>query len=360
VNGTVISEAGYYQVTITYAEADDKNNYTGEDKLSHTAIVYIRDLTDAKYQVKKVEEGDIVIDGNLEAEYSNTATISSTYQAPFTGDNAAALVNPYEFVGMTKIHQGANIASVPESSVTLKVLWGEETVEGAAVPYLYVAIIVTDPTPFARTAKYTAHRNAWVNDSVEFSYKLGGYSIPELPDGQDTYPTYSTILVDGREKTAAEHGQNGVYNHTAVEAQKSLFFDNVVSATKTTSTGYVVELKFLAKAESFVGTPGYDDFARTAEEALTAGEFIFLCFQLNDLTGLPEGFADAEAYDAQIDTFGMPKYKDDWTQAAQGPWVDFESAASAFVYSSGNRNKTYLSTPGAGPAVFQLSAEYAN
>ena len=360
VNGTVIENHGYYQVTITYAEEDGKNNYTAEDTISHTAIVYIRDLTDAKYQVKKVEEGDIVIDGLVEDAYNNTATITSKYQAPYTGDNAAALVNPYEFVGMTQIHKGANIASVPESSVTLKVLWGEETVEGAKVPYLYVVIDVTDPTPLARTAKYTAHRNAWVNDSVEFSYKLGGYSIPELPDGQDTYPTYSTILVDGREKTASEHGQNGVYNHTAVEAQKSMFFNSVVSATKTTATGYTVELKFLAKAESFVGTPGYDDFNRTAGEALTAGQFVFFCYQLNDLTALPEGFADAAAYDAQIDTFGMPKYKDDWTQTAQGPWATFESNASAFVYSSGNRNKTYLSTPGAGPAIFQLSASYAD
>ena len=354
--GTVIAAAGYYKVTITYVEETGKENFANEDTLSHDAIVYIRDLSAAEYQVKKAE--GVLIDGVIDDAYLNSATITSAYQTPGYDDPTAgiAVVNPYENIGMTKISNPGSIAVPDDTEVTLYVLWGEE----AGAPYLYVIVDVVDSTYNPRSTKYTNVRNAWINDSVEFSYKLGGYSVPVLPDGQDTYPTYSTVLADAREKAAADHGVNGTMNHTAVDAQKSLFFDNIQSATARTDDGYTIELKIPARSESFEGRPGYDDFARTEGANLTAGEYVFLCLQLNDLTGVPAGYASYEEYDAQIDTFTVPKYENEWKTNPQGEWIEFESVASQFVYSSGNRNAAYLRTPGAGPAVFQLSDEWAD
>ena len=349
MTGTVISAGGYYQLTVSYAEAAGKDNVANENEITHSSIIFIRDLSDAKYQVKKAE--GIEIDGAIDEAYMHTASISSAYQAPYTGENPAAIVNPYEYIGMTKISNIGNIPVPADTSVTLRVLWGEEEVAGATTPYLYVIIDVTDTTNFARTAKYTAYRNAWINDSVEFTYKLGGYNVPVIGDTDpDTYPVYSTVLVDGREKAATDAG-----NHTAVFAQQSVFFNDIVSATARKTNGYIVELKIPAKSESYTGLYGGEDFTKVAGDALEAGEFVFLCLQLNDLTGLPDG-KTAEQYDAQIDSFVVEdKYPNKWSTTPQGEWADFESAAQQFVYCSGNRNKAYLQTSGAGPAVFQLS-----
>ena len=353
---TVITEAGYYQVVVTYTEEEGKDNISNENEMVHTSIVYIRQLGD-EYQVLKAD--GIVIDGVIDPAYLASASITSTVQEDYAND-PSLIVNPYEFIGMRQIMKGNNVTSIPNTSITLYLLWGTEkeypmkdgqpdtSAEKIDVPYIYVAAKVHDETLNPRAKEYTAHRNAWINDSIELSYSFGGHSVPKLPEVGDTYPTYSTVLADARPKQVADHG--AFPNHTAVDAQKSMFFSGVQTATAhASSQDYVIEFKLPARGETYTGEPGYPEFERIDRGELTAGEFLFFCVQVNDLTYLPEG------YDNDMPTGN--KYADSDVKGTNplGDWKEFESNLSPNMYCAGNRNAAYLRTEGAGPAVFQLS-----
>ena len=361
VDGTVVTDGGFYKVVITYREPAGRDNVTneGDAKFRHEAIVDVEYIGD-DYQVLKAE--NIVIDGFIDSAYYASAKMSSAPET-WTEKNAASAkpsVNYKENIGMVEVPEarGSKVTETPNTSLTLYVLWGEEevTVEGKTEtwPFLYVAAEVYDETILPRSAAYTAHRNAWVNDSLEFSYNLGGYDIPVIPKGENTYPTYNTVLVDAREKDAADHAASP--NHTAVMAQKSHYFNYIQSATKHVGENrYVMEMKIPARKESYSGTPG-NNFERFGGDALQAGEFLFFCVQLNDLTGLPEGYDSIKAYDAKIPE--GDKYDDELALIpADKAWRDFEDNLAKYMYSSGNRRASYLSLEGNGPTMFQLSSD---
>ena len=130
--------------------------------------------------------------------------------------------------------------------------------------------------------------------------------------------------------------------------------------------------------------PGNTDYATTAGEKLAAGDFIFLAYQLNDLTGLPikrlnngvydpctgtqddaNGYWEStEAYDANIEGLEEKKYagiedaRGFTKEQAAGvyKWYNFEYDAAAYCYAAGNRSVgNYLKQPNAAPMILQLA-----
>lgn len=355
LNSTVVTDPGFYKVVITYREPAGFDNVVNEATFSHEAIVEVERVDD-RYRVLKAN--GIEIDGVIDPAYYASAKMTSASES-WHEKNASATpdVNYKENIGMVEIHKGNKDMARPNTSVTLYTLWGEEevTVGGSTEtwPFLYVALEVHDENILPRSTAYTAHRDAWINDSVEFTYKLGGFDVPVIPAGQDTYPTYSTVLVDAREKTVADHAI--APNHSAVDAQKSVFFDYIQSATKHVGENtYVIEIKIPARAETHEGTLGTSSWKRHEGAALGAGEFVFLCLQLNDLTGLPDGYESIGQYDANIPS--GDKYPNDLALVPTDPaWIKFENDLSPFMYCSGNRRAAYLRKEGNGPIIFQLS-----
>ena len=358
VTGTKITDKGYYKVTISYAEPAGAANFANEETVSHSAIVYVREVGTTA-QIKKATA---TIDGVLDAAYLNSAHIASVYQdggegnGRFTLPENGVMGDPYEAINMINIHKGSSVATIPEPGVTIYALWNTEGNDA----YLYIAIDVKDANVKTRSIEYLAQPDAWVNDSIEFAYKLGGYDMPVLPEGDETFPTYSTVSVDAREKTVADHLTSP--NHQSIKQAESVYFEDIQSAVALTTTGYLVELKIPAKSESYTGKYGYAGWDRIEGETLTAGEFVFFAIQQNDLTY--DG--DIAAYDANIPKANgavVPKYATDADVVAGNmveAWKTFEQPLMNCMYCSGNRNMFYLNQPGAGPIVFQLSAEAAN
>ncbi len=364
--GTVITEEGYYKVTVTYVEPTGADNFEGEDGISHHAIVHVRKLG-SEAQVLKAD--GITIDGVIDTPYLHSASITSRYQeggdgkGNFKKSEGVTMGSPYEAINMVNIRKGSAVSTIPQNGVTLYALWGEEGEGADKQAFLYVAIDVKDAAVCTRSTDYLSQPDAWVNDSIELAYKLGGYELPSLADQSETYPIYSTVQVDARNKQPINHSGT-TPNHTTIKQAESLYFDGIQSATQQTSTGYVVELKIPAKSESFTGTLGYD-FARTEGRELTAGEFVFFAVQQNDLTRFGE--SDDADYDRGIPKDGsgeiIPKYATDQDIVAgkmTSEWAAFEGALTPYMYCSGNRNIFYLKEAGSGPIVFQLSNESYN
>ena len=278
----------------------------------------------------------IKIDGVLDAAYLESVSLAS----------ADADVDPRDGIAMTRIYRGSALDADPDSSFTLYFLWGEE----GGAPYIYIAAVIHDETPITRSGAYMSYPNPWLNDAIEISYHFGGENAPVIPSGQDTYPTYHNVLVDAREKSTADHSATA-RNHTAVPAQRSYYFDGIESATaRLDDVTYLVELKIPAYTESHTGKPG-NGLTRQGGEALGAGDLLYFCVELLDLTYLPEGYDDALPTEK--------KYKDDWSYSPLGAWKSFENDLLPYIYSVGNRTAAYLNSEDGGPAVLQLSARYA-
>ena len=279
----------------------------------------------------------IEIDGVLDAAYLKSASLAS-------GD---ADVDPREGIAMTRIYRGGALAEDPDSDFTLYFLWGEEN----GTPYIYIAAVIHDETPITRSGAYMSYPNPWLNDAIEISYHFGGESAPVIPSRQDTYPTYHNVLVDAREKSAADHSA-AAPNHTAVPAQRSYYFDGIESATaRLDEVTYLVEVKIPAYTESHNGAPG-NGLVRRGGEALAAGDLLYFAIELLDLTHLPSEYDEALPSEQ--------KYKDDWSYSPLGAWKSFENDLIPYVYSVGNRTAAYLNSANGGPAVLQLSARYTD
>ena len=364
MTGTVISEAGYYKITVSYTEPAGTENFANEAGISHDAILFIHEVVETG-QVKRAD--GVTIDGVIDAEYLVSASLSSRYQEGGTGSGTfkpagVTMGDPYEAINMINIYKGNAITELPDTSVTIYALWGVEN-EGTAdeATYLYLALDVVDPAVRTRSLEYLSQYDPWLNDNIEIAYKVGGFDVPVLPAKEETYPTYSTVVVDAREKDALNLDGK---NHSTIPQARSLYFDEIKSAVKHTSTGYVVELKIPAKSESYTGKYGEEGWERFEGETIGAGEFMFVAIQHNDLVAF--GPDDDPNYDQNIpknpDGSVIPKYANDADIVAgrmSPEWSSFESALYGYMYCSGNRNMDYLRAEGAGPLVFQFSSELA-
>ena len=353
--------AGYYRVTIGYTEKDNGENWTNEQSVTHEAIVYVRTI---EKQVKKAD--GIVIDGVIDEEYRMSASYTTAFQdfeeiAGGAYNLLGDVVDPYKLAALLKFSRGAEVTEPNNTAdATFYVLWGEEGEEGAKQPYIYVAIEVEDETKHERSAQYVANPNPWINDSVELYYTFGHDVAPDMSNKSETYPTFNCVIRDSR---TGGNVVGGKIQHSAVDAQKSIYFDQINSAVQgrgENDNTYVIEYKFPAKRESYnMEEAGNPLFERSEGDALVAGDFIYLACQLNDLTGLPAGYASIEEYDANIPT--VQKYPNAYTYAPDkdSPWYNFEYDLSPYVASYGNRAIRYMKSEGGAPMVFQLSSESA-
>ena len=363
--------AGYFKVTVTYAEATGKDNYTDENTVSNTTIVYAREIN------KIVEKVDaFALSGDL-SKYGD-ALFTTEYQdyimnedgKTFTVDTSK-FIDPYgDKVPQLRMNRGASITDAMEknaASAKFYAVW-----DGS---FIYIAIEVTDNTPYARTAQYTAYPNPWINDNMELYYSFGGNAIPDVA-GLSTYPTYKAVVRDSLP---------GAGGHNALTAQKSAYYSdiqcNVVGRTTGNNT-YIIEYKFPACSESWSGTPGatgVNAFKTFKGYPLAAGDFLFLAYQLNDMTGLPykryaegsttiidfkngklsmidrwESPAEYDANITEIIKSEPNKYASafDYAPPTGTAWYNFEYDAAPFVYSSGNRGAAWLDYYA--PMVLQL------
>jgi hypothetical protein len=284
----------------------------------------------------------IVIDGVIDEAYYQGGYIASSYQDPAYTTDKTLLVDPREALAMKTIYQGSEVAERPNTYFALYLLWGRED----GVPYVYIAAEIHDETPNLRSSAYMAHPNPWLSDAIELSYAFGGLVAPTIPKKEDTYPTYSNVLVDARVKSVNDHTAEAP-NHTAVAAQRSYYFDGIKTATaRPDPVTYVVEMKIPAYTESHMGTPG-SSLTRYGGPELHAGDRLFLCVELLDLTYLPSGYDDALPEEQ--------KYKDIWSYAPQGAWATFENTLQPYMYCGGNRNAKFLRDEGGAPVTFVLT-----
>ena len=365
--------AGYFRVTFTYAEEAGLNNYTDENTVSYSAVVYARAIEKTVPKVTTVPTmtGDLTEYGAalFETEYQAAELKSGT--TTVLGPDMNSFVDPYRFAAAMQVSRGANVTrDMIDNAASAKfyAVW-----DGA---YIYIAIEVTDTTEYARSWNYTAQPNPWVNDCVELYYSFGGDAIPDVSNVNETYPTYKAVVRDSI---------GGVGGHTAIKSQKSHYFNDIVcNVTDRDETGdgtYIIEYKFPAKSESWAGTPGASGdaaFKTAAGANLVAGDFIYLVYQLNDLMGAPakrldwygnvdffngtlseyERWDTIEEYDANISSLPSQKYGGNefaTSPSKDSAWYNFEMDAAAYVYSAGNRSVgTYLKKDGCVPMILQL------
>lgn len=355
--------------TATTAEPVTTEPVPGDPSTITTAPVTTAEITTVApadpqepKQIKKVTVAP-TIDGVIDDAYRLSASYATVHQpVRGTGPDPYAMVDPVASAAMMEIMRGYMVTGATASSATFYFLWGEE----AGNPYIYVAIEINDPTKYERTTAYTSNPNPWINDCLELHYHFGGSSAPSMYKQYSPYPVYNGVVRDSRTgSNLAAVGTEGYLTPTAVEAQKSLYFNQIKCAVSGRDTAgdttYVIEYKIPARTESYTGKPtATGNFTRYAGNNLVAGDYVYFTYQINDLTGLPSGYTTTAQYDAKIATFGgAPKLQDKYTYAvpASSPWRAFEDAVSPYMYSAGNSRVGYLNAAGAAPMTLQLSSE---
>lgn len=359
--------AGYYKVTIKYVEETGKDNFTDENQVSHSAVVYARAINKTIPYVT-----DFQLDNDL-TKYGDPL-FETEYQAgTYSGPDATALVNGYEKAAALEIWAPPTLLAAnpnaKEDAATAKfyAAWDGQ--------YIYVAVAVTDKTHMDRSDNYNNQPNPWVGDGFEFYYFFGGDAIPDVSKTPQICPTYKAVC------RASTTGDGGL---TATDTQKSVLFDDIQCKTtgrKDTETDtYIIEFKFPAQNES-----------RTA---LATGDFIYLAYQINDLMGLPfkrltdvndpssvdftctangnssvpntplstVRFESIEEYDSYIASLPAQKYDGDTDAIEAKPgsaWRIFENDLADYIYNFGNRHtKEYLALEHEEcvPMILQLGA----
>ena len=373
VAGAKITEAGIYKVTINYAQNGE--NWSASSLAGKSAVITVIECPN-----QVLRNDNVVVDGLLGDEYTGSAVLTGKKQLytqtssvyTLTPDENEQIVDPMEFIPMLSINHGSQAGEKSEGSkldVSVHVVWGANGTKG---DYVYVAVVVEDPTDCMRSEEYTRALNPWVNDGIEVYYNFGGYSAPVVKKNAsgsygETYPTYSAVVNDSAARPGADP--------TAVDLQKSFYWDDIEFASTRVPNGnggvtYICEYAFPAKSEGDNGEAVGPQFAKTAGEALTAGEFLFFGFQFNDLVALDTvqnpltgagTVGDAGyKYDATFPSGAKyPNYANDFklTMTKDGDWDKFESALNVYMACYGNRSAWYLMHDQGGPSYFQLSAD---
>ncbi len=367
VAGGKITKAGIYKVTVNYAQ--DGENYTAASLAGKSAVITVIECPN-----QVLRKDNVAVDGVLDAAYLQSAHLEGRDQAynyqngiyTLLGDN---IVDPMREIPMLKIEHGAEAGEEgSQLEVDVYALWG--AMEGKTDAYVYLAVVVKDPTDSMRSEAYCAAPNPWLNDGIEVYYNFGGYVAPAIPRSatglgySSTYPTYSALANNSAARDDARP--------TAVDLQMSYYFDKIVFASTREVDGnggvtYICEYAFPAKSETTSGAVG-PQFQRHEGEALEAGEFLYFAFQFNDLTDISnlKNPLDAEGDDASYDmTFPSgakyPNYNTNYKLelVKDSDWYKFETAISPYIASYGNRSSWYLMHDQGGPSYFQLSSTVA-
>ncbi len=365
VEGGKITDEGYYRVTLNYAQEGE--NYTAASLAGKTGVIEV-----FKSPNQVLRKDNIRIDGVIDPEYKVSAHLSTRNQAYKTGWDPSYTVYGYTLLGddivdpmyeipLLEVWHAPNAGPKEEGSkiqATVYALWGAR--DGEDCDYVYLAIEVYDPTDCLRYEAYDSYPNPWVSDNIEFYYHFGGRAAPEIV-GSNTYPTYNAVTNNSRV------GPN--VRPSAVDDQKSIYFADIEFASTRVPDGeggvtYVLEYAFPAKSESFTGY-GTADFERHEGEALTAGEYLYLAFQFNDLTALntvqnPLNTTETPDtpgyyYDSVVPS-GNKYQEGTLTFVPDSDWKKFEGAIETYMASYGSRDAWYLKHEQGGPSYFQLSA----
>ncbi|MBQ2718438.1 MAG: hypothetical protein IJF73_00020, partial [Clostridia bacterium] len=313
----IITGAGTYEIAISFSQTGA--NYKPETLTDKTCTVTVEQCSNQILQYNGV-----VLDGQIDAAYLDSAHLISRNQQVSKNGTTYVLnagddgrvVDPMKEIPLISVHRGSKAEEAGRTQSTLNVnvyaLWGnyvdpvtEQVVDSdpsttAIDPWVFLAVEVTDTTDYYRAEWYTESPNPWINDSIEVFYSFGGYKDPGMHMNVDStglqrlpeksYPTYKAV-------TNHSSGAFIANEPSAVSAQKSFYFDNILYAAGDNRTRgeeaanegnpvtYVCEYAFPAKSESYTGAPGLGYAQFGSDEAMEAGEFIFLAFQFNDLMG---------------------------------------------------------------------------
>ena len=307
-NGTAIDAAtaiGEYQVTATFTLSTD--NFTAIDPMTATLKVEMAPKNVIKYTP--------VMDGKVDQAYLSSAMVHTS--TDLTQD-------PREYVLLSPIWVTAgNDSDYMHVTGTFYMLWDGD--------YIYFCAAMHDRTMYPRSNEYTMVSDPWLNENLEIYYLMGNDDAnvaagtetvgvaptPRADDGSNIYPHYKGMSIDSLCRTK-----------TAIWAQGSVYFDQIEVAGTHEPDGnggyfYTLEIKFPAKQESFTML---DDFNKkslgantpetmTKQEGrdLVAGDFVYFCFQIDDLNSWP---TDTYAYPE------VPALKDDGTI----DWAGIDSA----------------------------------
>ena len=302
------TEAGVYMVI---AEFEDANgNYIADSYPDMTATLTVKENPNQVLQYTPA------IDGVLDSQYLNSAHFTTTL------DETA---NTEEYCIFSKV-TGPNSISEFGAGATIYYLWDGD--------YIYVCIVIEDSTFFARSDDYVAQPNPWKNDAIEFYYYFGGYEQP-IPQSNFIYPVYSAFTTDslgrGDQDTAlAANDKNLTFTNaakiSAVPAQRSAYFNQILCATTHTGNEvenkgqaytYIVEMALPAKTETLRSgqngeVVGNEVIFKNPGEAITAGEFGYVCLQINDLADIPDDLGPAPQTDKYTDLINLildPEWK---------------------------------------------------
>ncbi len=316
------TEAGVYMVI---AEFEDVNgNYIADSYPDMTATLTVKENPNQVLQYTPA------IDGFLDPQYLNSAHFITTL------DETA---NVEEYCIFSKV---TGPTSISDFDVLAKVyyLWDGD--------YVYVCMVVEDSTFFARSDDYVAQPDPWKNDGAEIYYFFGGYEQP-VTSGNNIYPTYSAFTTDslgrGDQDTALAANDKGLTfinqaSISAVPAQRSAYFNQILCATTHTTAEegaaytYIVEMAIPAKTETLRngqnGEPVGNEFIFKNEGvALAAGEFGWVCIQVNDLSDIPDDLGPAPQTD---------KYTDIINKVMSDEWKTYDAKVTA-IQAYSNRAK---------------------
>ena len=297
-NGTAVDAAtaiGEYQVTAKFTLSTE--NFTEIADMTATLKVEMAPKNVIKYTP--------VMDGKVDQAYYSSAMVHTS--TDLTQD-------PREYVLLSPIWVTAgNDSDYMHVTGTFYMLWDGD--------YIYFCAAMHDRTMYPRSNEYTMVSDPWLNENLEIYYLMGNDDAnvaagtetvgvapnPRADDGKQIYPHYKGMSIDSLCRTK-----------TAIYAQGSKYFNDIEVAGTHEPDGqggyyYTLEIKFPAKQESFKMEEGYPSDPRKAtEETLTkldgrklvAGDFVYFCFQIDDLNSWP---TDTYAYPE------VPSLKDDGT-----------------------------------------------
>ncbi len=287
-------EAGTYRVTATFT--DEGGNYNAD---SYPAITATLTVIQNPNQVLMYTPA---IDGVLDEQYTQSAFFTSTLDET---------VDPETNCIFTSVTASQNHPF--GASATVYYLWDGD--------YVYVCMVVEDSTFYARSDDYVAQPDPWKNDAAEIYYYFGGYEQPDVTGLSQIYPTYSAFTTDSlgrgdQDTSLAANDKNLTFQNaakiSAVPAQRSAYFNDILCATTHTtaevgqSYTYTVEMAIPAKSESLRSgqngeVVGNEVIFKNPGEEITAGEFAWVCIQVNDLSNIPSDLGPAPQTDKYTD-----------------------------------------------------------
>ncbi len=320
------TEAGVYLVM---AEFEDKyGNYNPDSYPDMTATLTVKE------NPNQVLMFTPIIDGQLDEEYLQSAFFTSTLDE--TADPESNCI----FTSVT-----ASTATFG-ASATVYYLWDGD--------YVYVCMVVEDRTFYARSDGYVAQPDPWRNDAAEIYYFFGGHEQPVV-SSNNIYPTYAAFTTDSKGRgdqntglaaSTIPAGKDLIFTNakkiSAVPAQRSAYFNEILCSTTLTTAepgqpySYTIEMAIPAKSETLAngqnGQPQPDGSVvfKNPGKAITAGEFGFVCIQVNDLSYLPAELPKVPECDKYIDVI-----KKEMSQE----WKDYEELVNAQVMAYSNREK---------------------